>query len=357
MLRRISRLSAALLVVVVIAQVAGASPNGLPNIKILATGGTIAGSAAVSTDTVSYKAGALGVDILINAVPEMKKVANVSGEQIVSIGSNNMNNAIWLKLANRINQLLALPDVDGIVITHGTDTMEETVYFLNLVVKSEKPVVMVGSMRPATAMSADGPFNLYNAVIVAGSSQAQGKGVLLVMNDTIYAARDVTKMNTYKVDTFQSPDSGALGYVQGGKASFYKQPTRKHTTQTPFDIAGLTELPRVDIVYGYANASRLYVDAAVKAGVKGLVHAGVGDGSLYDEVRDGLIDAQKQGLVIVRSSRVGSGIVARNGAAEDDKLNFLVSDSLNPQKARVLLMLALTKTSDLKQIQQMFLEY
>ena len=357
MLLRISRIFAALLLIAVATQIAAASPNGLPNIQILATGGTIAGSSASSTDTVGYKPGALGVEVLINAVPEMKKIANISGEQVAQIGSFDMNNAVWLKLANRVNQLLALNDVDGIVITHGTDTLEETAYFLNLVVKSDKPVVVVGAMRPATAISADGPFNLYNAVLVAGTKEAKGKGVLVVMNDTIYAARDVIKMNTYKVDTFQAPDTGALGFIQSGKVAFYKQPIRKHTTQTPFTVADLTELPKVDIVYGYANANRLYVDTAVKAGVKGLVNAGVGDGSLYTEVKEALSQAQKQGVVVVRSSRVGSGMVARNGAVEDDKYNFVVSDTLNPQKARILLMLALTKTSDLKTIQQMFWEY
>jgi L-asparaginase len=164
-------------------------------------------------------------------------------------------------------------------------------------------------------------------------------------------------MNTYRVETFQAPDSGAVGYIQSGTVNFYKQPIRKHTTQTPFTVANLTELPRVDIVYIYANASRLYVDTAAKAGVKGLVSAGVGDGSLYSEVRDALSDAQKQGVVVVRSSRVNSGMVARNGAVQDDKYNFVVSDTLNAQKARILLMLALTKTSDLKTIQQMFWEY
>ncbi|MGD0975911.1 MAG: type II asparaginase [Candidatus Korobacteraceae bacterium] len=350
------RMQGLALLVVLFAQMAWAADN-LPNIKILATGGTIAGAAAVNTETVSYKSAVFPVDTLINNVPELKKIANVSGEQISQIGSQDMNNEIWLKLAKRINQLLATNDVDGIVITHGTDTMEETAYFLSLVVKSDKPVVLVGSMRPATAMSADGPLNLYNAMIVAGSKEARGKGVLVVMNDMIFAGRDVTKTNTFKTDTFKSVELGALGYVQGGKANFYKLSTRKHGTQTPFDVSGLTQLPRVDIFYGYANASRVYVDAAVKAGVKGIVHAGVGDGNLYHEVEEGLIDAQKQGLVIVRSSRVGNGIVARNGEVDDDKDNFVVSDNLNPQKARVLLMLALTKTSDPKEIQNIFWEY
>lgn len=336
---------------------AAESPQKLPNVVILATGGTIAGSGATSTTTVGYTAATVGVESLINNVPELKKVANVSGEQVCQIASENMTNAMWLKIAKRVNTLLASDDVDGIVITHGTDTIEETAYFLNLVVKSEKPVVIVGAMRPATAMSADGPINLYNAVILAGSQEARNKGVLVTLNDAINGARDVTKTNTTLCDTFRAPELGYLGYMQDSKAHFYKQSTRKHTTQTEFDIMNLNELPRVDIVYGYANNSRVMLDAAVAAGAKGVVHAGVGDGSLFTEVKEGLIDAQKQGVVIVRSSRVGNGIIARNGEANDDQLHFVASDTLNPQKARILLMLALTKTTDPLEIQQMFWKY
>lgn len=251
-----------------------------------------------------------------------------------------MTNKVWLKLANRINELLASDDVDGIVVTHGTDTIEETAYFLNLVVKSDKPVVIVGAMRPPTAMSADGPLNLYNSVILAGSKEARGKGVLVCLNDAINGAREVTKTNTSMADTFRAPELGYLGYMQDNKPHFYRQSTRKHTSQSEFDITGMTDLPRVDIVYGYANNSRVMLDAAVAAGAKGIIHAGVGDGSLFTEVKEGLIDAQKKGVVIVRSSRVGNGILARNGEANDDQLHFVASDTLNPQKARVLLMLA-----------------
>ncbi len=350
-------LMTSLLMILGVQSVFAASSQDRPNIKILATGGTIAGAAATNTNTVSYKSAVFPVDSLINNVPELQQLANVTGEQVCQIGSQDMNNDVWLKLAKRVNALLASDDVDGIVITHGTDTMEETAYFLDLVVKSDKPVVLVGSMRPATAMSADGPLNLYNAVIVAASKDARGKGVLVAMDDTIFSGRDVTKTNTFKTDTFKSTELGALGYIQSGKASFYKTSARPHTTKTPFDVSNLTELPKVDIVYGYANASRVYVDAAVKAGVDGIINAGVGDGSLYHEVETGLVDAQKQGVVIVRSSRVGNGIVARNSEVNDDQNNFVVSDTLNPQKARVLLMLALTKTHDLKEIQDMFWKY
>ena len=235
--------------------------------------------------------------------------------------------------------------------------MEETAYFLNLVVKSDKPVVLVGAMRPATAMSADGPMNLYNAVLLAGSQAARGKGVLVVMNDTIYDSREVTKTSTFKTDAFMSPELGALGYMHHGTARFYRCPARPHTLQTPFAVTDATQLPRVDILYGYANASRVYVDAAVKAGVAGIVNAGVGDGRLGSEVKSGLSDAQKQGVVVVRSSRVGTGIVTRNGEVDDDRHNFVAADTLNPQKARVLLMLALMTTKDAKEIQKLFWTY
>jgi L-asparaginase len=313
----------------------------LANVTILATGGTIAGTGATSTTTVGYQAATVGVQRLIDAVPELKKAANVKGEQVFQIASENMNNESWLKLAKRVNELLAQDDVDGIVITHGTDTIEETAYFLNLVVKSRKPVVIVGAMRPSTAISADGPINLYNAVILAGSEQAVGKGVLVVLNDT-----------------FRNWELGFLGYMQDNKPNFYHQSTRKHTADTEFDVSKLDSLPQVDIVYGYANMNRIGVDAFVASGDKGLVHAGVGDGSLArPAVEPALIDARKKGVIIVRASRVGNGIVARNGEAKDDELDFVVSDTLNPQKARILLMLALTKTNNTKEIQRMFYTY
>jgi L-asparaginase len=329
----------------------------LPNVMILATGGTIAGTGATSTTTVGYTAATVGIDTLIKAVPELQKVAHVGGEQVFQIASENMGNEQWLTLARRVNTLLAQPDVDGIVITHGTDTLEETAYFLDLVVKSRKPVVLVGSMRPSTAMSADGPINLYNAVITAGSQDAVGKGVLVVMNDQINAARDVTKTNTTTTDTFKTPELGMLGYVIGGQPHFYRASTRKHTADTEFDVSKLTALPQVDIAYTYANVGPTAVNALVAAGAKGLIHAGVGDGSLPTKVRPALSAARQKGVVIVRASRVGQGIVARNGEANDDQLDFVVSDTLNPQKARILLMLALTKTSDSKEIQRMFYTY
>ena len=329
----------------------------LANVTILATGGTIAGTGATSTTTVGYTAATIGVQRLIQAVPELAKVANVSGEQVFQIASENMSNEHWLTLAKRINVLLAQPNVDGIVITHGTDTLEETAYFLNLVVKSRKPVVLVGAMRPSTAISADGPINLYNAVLLAASPEAVGKGVLVSMNDQIQAARDVTKVNTSTLDAFRTPELGMLGYIQGSRAFFYRTGTRKHTVDTEFDIGSLQSLPQVDIVYGYANVSPVAVDAFVAAGSKGIIHAGVGDGSLAAKVLPALKSARAKGAVIVRASRVGQGILARNGEANDDELDFVVADTLNAQKARILLMLALTKTNNTKDIQRMFYTY
>ena len=224
-----------------------ASLYAKPNVVILATGGTIAGSASGATNA-QYDAAQLGVDILIKAVPEIANLANVKGEQVANISSNNMTDEIWLKLAKRVNELLASKDVDGIVITHGTDTLEETAYFLNLVVKSDKPVVLVGAMRSATSMSADGPLNLYNAVSVAASKESIGNGVLVVLNDEINAAREVTKTNTSSVDTFKSRNTGAIGRVYYGKVVYSTKSLKKHTANSVFDVSKLETLPRVDII-------------------------------------------------------------------------------------------------------------
>lgn len=332
------------------------SAADLPEVKILATGGTIAGSAPSNTQMTGYKAGALGVETLINAVPELKNIAVVSGEQISNIGSQDMTDDVWLKLAKRCNELLSDPDVKGIVITHGTDTLEETAYFLNLTVKSDKPVVLVGAMRPATAINADGPVNLLNAVKLAASPKAVGKGVLVALNDEINGARDVTKTNTSNVSTFKSPELGFLGYITDGEPYFYRETTRKHTKESEFDVDNLAKLPRVDIIYTHENDDRVLIDASVNAGAKGIIYAGSGMGSIHKDAEPGLVDAQKKGVVVVRSSRVGNGMVVAN-SEQYTKEHFLNGDTLNPQKARILLQLALTKTNDLNEIQRMFDEY
>lgn len=348
----------AAMVVLIGCQVAlGADAAKLPNIKILATGGTIAGAGATSTTTVGYKAAVVPVDALIQNVPELSKIANVTGEQVSQIASESMTMEIWLKLAKRINALLAQDDVDGVVVTHGTDTLEETAFFLNLVVKSNKPVVVVGSMRPPTAMSADGRLNLYRACVLAGDKSAVGKGTMVMMNDTIHSGRDVTKTITDRVDTFKAPELGPLGVFSGDRPVFYRQSLRKHTTGSEFDVSGLTALPRVDIVYHYAGNEGTMIEAATNAGAKGLVHAGTGNGSIGKQEYPAVEAALKKGIVVVRSARVGNGIIARNGEADDDKYGFVAADNLAPQKARILLMLALTKTDDVKRIQEMFYQY
>jgi L-asparaginase len=327
-----------------------------PKVKILATGGTIAG-AQTSTSDAGYKSGTFSVENLIAAVPAMKDLADVSGEQIANIGSQTMNDAVWLKLAKRINQVLASPDTDGIVITHGTDTMEETAYFLNLVVNSDKPVVLVGSMRPATAISADGPLNLYNAVGVAADPEAKGRGVMVVVNDQIFSGREIIKTHTTAVETFRPMNHGPIGAAYLAKNRWFERPVFKHTSQSEFRVDAVDALPRVDIVYSYANAPRDLVDALVAAGAKGIVLAGVGDGNGTEAVIAGLGDAAKKGVAVVRSSRVGSGIIRRNVEVNDDKLGLVAAEELNPSKARVLLMLGLMKTSDPKKLQELFYQY
>ncbi|MFJ9290372.1 type II asparaginase [Bacillus halotolerans] len=328
--------------------------NDLPNIKILATGGTIAGADKSKTSTTEYKAGVVGVESLIEAVPEMKDIANVSGEQVVNVGSTNIDNKTLLKLGKRVSKLLSSEDVDGIVVAHGTDTLEETAYFLNLTVKSDKPIVVVGSMRPSTAISADGPSNLYNAVKVAGAPDAKGKGTLVVLNDRIASARYVTKTNTTATDTFKSEEMGYVGTI-ADDIYFQNEITRKHTKDTEFSISSLHKLPQVDILYGYQNDGSYLFDAAVKAGTKGIVFAGSGNGSLSDAAEKGAVRAVKKGVTVVRSTRTGNGVVTSNG--DYVKNGLLASNSLNPQKARILLMLALTKTDNPKKIQDYFNEY
>jgi L-asparaginase len=328
----------------------------LPDVVILATGGTIAGAAESGTQA-GYASGQVGVQVLLDAVPELKKLANVTGEQIANVGSQNMSDKVWLKLADRINALLKSEDVDAVVITHGTDTMEETAYFLNLVVKSKKPVVLTGSMRPSTAMSADGPLNIYNAVAVAADPHAAGRGVLVVANDDIHGARAVMKSNTTDVQTFISPFFGLIGTVAYGKARFYRKPFATHTYDSEFSVEGLTRLPRVDVIAMYEDVPGDIIDAVVKLGAKGIVTAGLGNGNVTDAVLDALKRAKARGVAVVRASRVPTGFVGRNIELNDDELGFVASYDLSPQKARILLRLALLKTADWKAIQNIFAMY
>jgi len=327
-----------------------------PVVYILATGGTIAGTGTSAT-AANYKPGDLGVEQLLAAVPQLSEIADVRGEQVVNISSQDMTTQIWLRLARRINEILTQENVAGVVITHGTDTQEETAYFLNLTVKSNKPVVLTGSMRPSTALSADGPRNLYNAVACAVASESKGQGVLLVMDDRIISADDVTKTHTLNVSTFQSPNYGPVGYLYGGKPFYMRSSQKRHTQNSEFDVSTLNDLPRVEIIMGYAGANDLFVRAAIQAGVKGIVYAGVGNGNAPTAAMEGLVDAAKEGIAVVRAARLPSGPSTQGNEVDDDHLNFAASWFLNPQKARILLMLALTKTNDYREIQRMFWEY
>jgi L-asparaginase len=333
-----------------------AQTKELPNIVILATGGTIAGAAATGTQA-GYTSGAVTIDAMLAAVPGIRELANVKGEQISNVGSQDMTFDIMLTLAKRINVLLSQNDVDGVVITHGTDTMEETAFFLNLVVKSDKPVVMVGSMRPSTAVSADGPLNLFNAVGVAVDPNSRRRGVMVVMNDWIHGAHSLTKTSTTAIQTFMSPLRGLVGISSYGKNDFYNTPLWKHTTTSEFDISNVSKLPRVDILYACADMSADLIDASAAHGAKGIVIAGVGNGNMNEVSLRAAANAAKRGVVVVRSSRVVTGTVGRNVEVNDDEMNFVASDELNPQKARILLMLALLKPRSLKEIQNLFYSY
>jgi L-asparaginase len=321
-----------------------AAPAQRPSVVILATDGTISGP---------FK-----IEDVIAAVPGLDRMARLRGEQIAHIGSQDMNDPVWLQLARRCNELLERKDVDAIVITHGTDTMEETAYFLNLVVKSDKPVVLSGSMRPATALSADGPGNLWDAVKVATSPDARGRGVLVVMNDQIHNARDVVKMSTTNLDTFTSPDRGPAGFVGANQVTWYAASNKRHTTKSELSIGDRNRLPRVDIIYAHANMDDMMIKAALTAGAKGIVIAGVGDGNMSQVALDALKAAARQGVIVVRSTRLPEGLVLRNAAVNDDENGFVASGELNPGKSRVLLMLALLAPDhSAAQVQRMFWQY
>lgn len=338
----------------------------LPRIAVIGTGGTIAGAAANAAQTTGYQAGALSVSHLLEAVPALSAIARIDGEQLASIDSKDMSVELWVELSRRLDTLLASDAVDGAVVTHGTDTLEETAYFLHLTLKSSKPVVLTAAMRPATALSADGPMNLLNAAIVAGSPASHGRGVLVAFANRIHSAREVVKTSTFSVDAFDSPEAGPLGWVQDGRVEYVRRAERRHTVATPFRLArsgdtgaglhreagalavetgvlhdGVPPLPMVGVVHSYGGASRIAVDAFVAAGAAGIVAGGTGGGSLHRDLQEGLADAAARGVAIVRASRVGSGHILRNASAPDDRLGFVSAGTLSAFKARVLLMLAL----------------
>lgn len=328
----------------------------LPMVSILATGGTIAGASGSSTQA-GYLSGQLNIQGLLKAVPNLDRIARIQGEQFANVGSQDISFEIMTTLARRINQLLAGSDIDGVVITHGTDTMEETAFFLNLVVKSAKPVVMTGSMRPATALSADGPLNLFNAVAVAAHSQARNRGVIVVMNDRIHGAHSLTKNNTTSVETFLSPVNGLMGTVVFGAIKFFRKPFRKHSIDSEFNPDFDLPLPRVDIIYACADMPPDLIEASVSRGAKGIVVAGDGNGNMNQAAITKASQYSAKGICIVRASRVPTGTVGRNIEVDDDAGGFIASDELNPAKARILLMLSLLNKRDYREIQELFYQY
>jgi len=319
-----------------------------PAVLILATGGTIASSGDYYHDRGDGTT-AITVDQLVKSVPGLDKVAALTAEQFSNVGSSAIGPTQWLALSHRISVVFReRPDLAGVVVTHGTDTMEETAYFLDLTVGDERPVVITGSMRPADAIGADGPANLFNAVRAAAAPTSRGRGAMVLMNDRLFAAREVTKTNTTRVETFQAPEHGPLAITDHDAIVFNRpRPSTRHT----FDISNVRELPRVDIIYAYGGADSVLVDAAVAAGAKGIVVAGVGDGKATPAQSRALRRAMEKGVVAVITSRTGSGRV--NGAGQ----TMIPAADLNAQKARVLLMLALTRTTEAAEVRKVFAAY
>src|SRR6187397_1202839 len=338
--------------VIIIAQVNAQ----LPRVIILATGGTIAGAGA-SADRAGYTAGKIPIEDLIGAIPTVKKIATITGEQVASVGSQDMTVDIWKKLAVRINEIFKNNEADAIVVTHGTDTQEETAYFLDLVVPFNKAVVLTGSMRPATAISADGPKNLYDAITVAIDPKSKGRGVLISFNEGIFDAREVMKLSTTKTNAFGSPNTGPVGQAYDGRVEFYSSSDREVNPKKPIVLTPETKLPRVDIVYMYADAPSDQLDLLISKKVDGIVIAGVGNGNFNKAYMDAVKRAVAAGIIVCRASRTPSGRVVLHDEINDDELGTIVSDDLTPQKARILLMLGLTKTKDKKQLQELFFKY
>ena len=340
-----SRHAAAVVLVAVVG--AAAAQEQLPLVKVVATGGTIANTPS----------GRLNAAEVADAIPALKRVARLEVEEVVRVGSSSITLENWLRLARRINEILAQEaEVKGVVVTHGSNTVEETGYFLSLTIKSDKPVVLTAAQRQFTTLSSDSPKNFLQAVRVAASDDARGKGALIVTNDVINAARDVTKNITYRLETYNSRDLGVLGYVDEDRITFYRTPLKQHTTATPFDVSRLQKLPRVDIVTSYVDADGALIDAAVAhAKVEGLVIAGFPTGSATPAMEQAMNRAAAKGIPVVMTNRGGTGRIADTRGKEARPLIF--GDNLTPQKARILLMLALTTTRDPAEIQRIFQTY
>ena len=325
-----------------------AAQGALPAVHIVATGGTIA-----STNYYSGDPGKIGVEQLLHAVPGLDTIATISAQQFSNIASGSITPAMWLALSREIaDTLRSRPDLAGVVVTHGTDTMEETAYFLDLTVADPRPVIVTGAMRPADGIGIDGPANLRDAVRVAAAPEARGRGTTIVMNDQILAARDVTKSNTVRPDAFSAPVRGALGAADPEQLTFFRDPHRGSV----FDLTGVDSLPRVDIVYSYVGADGAGVDAAVAAGARGIVVASTGRGDVPPRQREALRRAMARGVVVVVGSRAGSGSVPVGDGTRGDnhEPSTVGTGDLNVQKARILLMLALTRSSDPVEIAKVF---
>lgn len=330
----------------------------LPRVALIITGGTIDSVGKDRLDLAWYiEAGKrLNTGELLEQIPELKSIARVEEVPFRRLPSHGLVDKDWLDLVRTIHSIFDENRADGIVITHGTNTIEETAYFLNLTLKTDKPVILVGSMRPSSAISADGYLNVFNAVRVAADPTSRGRGALLVMNDTIYSGRDVTKTATYRVQAFQARDLGPLGFADAdGKIIFFHQSVKKHTVDTEFDVRKLQSLPRVDVVVSYVGADGVMINAAVAAGAKGIVSAGTGAGRPTPAEDEALDRASKKGVIICIGTRVGSGRVVRSPGLV--RRGFVASDNLQPWKARVVLALALTKANDPNEIQRMIDTY
>lgn len=326
----------------------------MKTVAIIATGGTIAGTGEAGK-TVSYYAGEISVETILSSIPMIEQIAHIETYQLFNIDSNEMDEAHWLTLTKKINEVARKPEIDGIVVTHGTDTLDETAYFLNLTVYTNKPVVITGAMRPATATSADGPFNLYQAVCLAVSEEAKGQGVMGLFSNTIYSGRDIQKVNNYKIDAFDQKSFGCLGYMQDEKAYFYSQTFKLHTTRSAFALGELETLPKVAIVYFYAGADARIL-AFLAQDHQGIILVGSGSGNYSKAWLKEIERLSQKGIVFVRASRVSHGIIFDDVVFDPHQI-CIPANTLSPQKARVLLMLALTRTHDREQIKDIFQQY
>jgi L-asparaginase len=335
------------------------TPSSLPIVHIIGTGGSISCIGESRTDFIDYGYADrhYTIEEMIARVPELKSIASIRSEQFANVYGGEVSPERWVALARRINAILRdAPDTAGIAITHGTSTLEETAYFLNLTVKTSKPVAITGAMRPMTAMSNDSELNLFDCVRVAASDNAANRGVMVVLNNQIQAGREATKSSTSRLDTFKSADLGFLGYADSdGEVVFYRDTTRLHTHRTEFDVEQLETLPRVDIAFAYSGVDGTAVAALAKVGCAGLVAAGLGSGGAPRPFLDALSKVVETGVPVVVSSQAGSGrAMARRAAVER---GFIFADNLLPRKARILLMLALTRTRDMREIQRIMQIY